>query len=124
MSPGIPTGPETVCNDKTTDYESEGSDDADNYEWILSPEDAGTLTAEGLLATVEWNADFSGTAYISLYGINDCGDGNPSNELEVQVDAIPTPDINGPDEACDNTSENYSVPENETSTFTWEVNGG
>jgi len=124
VEPGSPIGPETVCNDETSDYESEGSADADSYEWELSPEEAGILTTDGLSATVEWSTDFSGIAYISLYGINDCGDGNPSSELEVEVDAIPTPEINGPDIACDNTSENYSVAENETSTFTWEANGG
>ncbi len=124
LEPGTPTGPETVCNNVSSDYETTGSDDADSYEWLLSPEEAGVITANDLEATVEWDSEFSGTAFISVYGINVCGDGNPSGELEVEVDAIPMPLINGPDEVCDNTSEIYSTDQNETSTFTWEVTGG
>jgi len=124
LEPGTPTGPEAVCNNETSEYTSTGSDDADSYEWILSPEEAGTLTAVELDATVEWSTDFSGTAYISLYGINDCGEGYPSSELEVMVDAIPTPEVTGPDEVCDFDVTDYSTLEAVGNTYNWEVTGG
>ena len=124
LEPGTPTGPEAVCNNETSEYTSTGSDDADSYEWILSPEEAGTLTAVELDATVEWSTDFSGTAYISLYGINDCGEGYPSTELEVTVDAIPTPEVAGPDEVCDFDVTDYSTLEVAGNTYNWEVTGG
>jgi len=124
LEPETPTGPEAVCNDETSDYESDGTPDADSYEWTLTPEDAGTLTSDGLTATVVWSSDFSGIAEVSLYGINDCGDGNPSNVLEVTVDAIPMPVVDGADEVCDNTAEAYSTEEIEGTTYTWEISGG
>lgn len=124
IEPVDPTGPVMVCSNETSDYESTGTPDADSYEWVLSPEDAGTITGNGLEATVSWSSEFSGTANVSLYGLNDCGDGNSSNPLAVEVEAVPAPVVNGPDEVCDETSENYSVTENETSIFTWEVSGG
>jgi len=124
LEPETPTGPEMVCNDETSDYESDGTPDADSYEWTLTPEDAGVLTSDGLTATVVWSSDFSGIAEVSLYGINDCGDGNPSNVLEVTVDAIPMPEVNGPNEVCDNTAEAYSTEEIEDAAYTWEVSGG
>ena len=123
LEPAQPTGPEVICEEETSDYESEGSDDADSYGWILSPDDAGTITSNGLTATVEWNAGFSGTAYISLYGINECGDGNPSTALEVSVGS-PNPVIEGEEMVCDWSDEVYEVVNNEGSTYTWQVTGG
>ncbi len=124
LEPGTPTGPDVVCADTTTTYESDGTDDADSYEWQLSPVDAGTITGNGLEASVEWNTDFSGTALVSLYGINDCGDGNDSEALEVEVNGLPTPEVDGESLVCDNHTEDYSVEENDGSTYTWTVTGG
>lgn len=123
LEPGNPTGPETVCNDETSDYESTGSDDADSYVWTLDPAEAGTITGDGLSATVEWSSDFSGTATVSIAGVNDCGEGNPSS-LDVEVGAIPAPVVNGENEVCDNTSEDYTTEDNEGSTYIWDVTGG
>lgn len=123
LEPATPTGPEVICNEATADYVSTGSDDADSYAWEISPEDAGTIAGNGLEATVTWNAEFTGTAMISLYGINDCGSGGSSEAIEVSVGA-PNPEINGAEMACDWSDEFYQVVENEGSTYTWEVTGG
>jgi PKD repeat protein len=123
LEPGTPEGPEVVCEETSSDYTSEGTDDADSYVWLLSPEAAGTLTANGLDATVEWDPEFFGVAAISLYGINECGDGNLSNELEVSV-GTPAPVIAGQDLVCDWSEEFYEVEEHDGSTYTWEVTGG
>ena len=124
LEPGTPTGPEIICNEESTDYETDGTGDADSYEWILEPEEAGTIMPNGMEANVVWNSEFSGTAYISVYGINDCGDGNPSEELEVAVDGTPSPEILGEALACDFSTEMYEVEETAGSTYTWEVTGG
>lgn len=121
--PGTPTGPDTVCNNETSDYESDGSDDADSYVWTLSPDGAGTITGNGLTATVEWSSDFSGTATVSIAGVNDCGEGDPAT-MDVEVGAIPSPVITGEDEVCDNSSEDYSTTDNDGSNYTWDVTGG
>lgn len=124
LEPATPTGPEVVCNDETSDYESEGSDDADSYVWSLNPENAGELTSDGLSATVVWSSDFSGIAEVSLAGVNDCGTGNPAIALEVSIDAVPMPEIEGADEVCDNHSETYGTEEIEGGVYEWEVTGG
>ena len=124
LEPGMPSGPGLVCNDTVSTYTSTGVDDADSYVWVLSPEDAGTLTYDGLEATVEWSVDFSGTADVSLYGVNDCGDGNPSTALEVQVDAVPAPEIDGQDMVCDFSEEIYEVADNDGNSYEWTVTGG
>jgi hypothetical protein len=124
IEPGTPTGPELICGEATSDYETTGSEDATDYSWTLSPEEAGTIMGNGLQATVTWAEGFTGTAMISVFGINDCGDGDPSEALEVTVDTLPNPEIIGEDQVCDNTSEIYSTTQNGSSTFTWVVTGG
>jgi hypothetical protein len=124
LEPATPEGPEVICNDTSSTYESDGVEDADSYVWVLEPVEAGTLTFDELEATVEWNQEFSGMAEISLYGINECGDGNPSLSLEVQVNDVPDPEINGEDMVCDYQVEVYEVTETPGNTYVWEVTGG
>ena len=121
--PETPSGPDSVCNDETSDYQTGGSDDADSYAWTLSPDGAGTITGDGLTATVEWSSDFSGTATVSVAGVNDCGEGEPAT-MDVEVGAVPAPVISGENEVCDNTSEDYTTEDNDGSTYTWDVTGG
>ncbi|MEJ2596341.1 MAG: T9SS type A sorting domain-containing protein [bacterium] len=115
--------PDVICQESSSDYTSQGADDADSYVWELTPEDAGSIVATGLEATVEWNAEFSGTAYVSLYGINDCGEGDPSEALEVSVGA-PNPVVEGEGLVCDWSEEIYAVEDHAGSSYTWEVTGG
>lgn len=84
---GTPTGPETVENDTPDVYETSGSDNADSYEWMLTPVEAGSVAGETEIATVTWNTDFTGTAYLSVRGVNNCFDGDYSDELEITVNA-------------------------------------
>ncbi|HEY9113117.1 MAG TPA: T9SS type A sorting domain-containing protein [Bacteroidales bacterium] len=122
-APGQVAGPEVACNVATTDYTSTGSADADSYVWELSPEEAGTISGSELEATVSWNAEYSGTAIISLAGVNDCGTGEAST-LEVAVNSNFVLTIDGADLTCDFQSESYSVEQNESFTYTWAVTGG
>ncbi len=123
LEPETPTGPDAICDEASSDYQSGGSEDADSYVWELSPQEAGTLTYDSLTATVEWSTDFNGLAYLSLYGVNDCGDGNPSEALEINVGS-PNPVIEGEDLVCDWSEENYLVEDNSGSSYFWEVSGG
>lgn len=123
LEPATPEGPTVICEETSSDYSTEEQDDADSYVWVLTPAEAGTISGEGVDATVEWDDEFSGMAYISVYGVNYCGDGNPSNELEVSVGS-PNPIIEGADMVCDFQVEDYAVEDHEGSTYTWEVTGG
>jgi hypothetical protein len=121
--PATPEGLTFICNEVTSDYTSEGVDNADSYQWEISPEEAGTISSTELEATVTWNNEFNGIALITLYGINDCGPGNPSEALEVSVGS-PNPEISGEEMVCDFSTESYEVAFNEGSTYTWTVTGG
>jgi uncharacterized delta-60 repeat protein len=120
---GTPEGPVSVCSEPTSEYSSNGADDADSYVWTLLPEFAGSIDENGLQATVTWSTEFSGTATITIAGANDCGEGTPSEELEIAVGAA-NPVISGEEMVCDFSDETYSVVDNSGSTFLWTITGG
>ncbi|MBW6460275.1 MAG: T9SS type A sorting domain-containing protein, partial [Bacteroidales bacterium] len=43
------------------------------YEWLLEPEEAGTLLSLDTLAEVTWNPQFEGQAVVRARSLNDCG---------------------------------------------------
>ena len=69
----------------SSEYTAEEVAFATSYEWGLYPAEAGTLTAEEMQATVEWNDSFTGEAEIIITGINECGTGVHSEPLVVDV---------------------------------------
>jgi len=71
-----PAGPDVVdLKDVTTsDYEIAPVTGAIGYDWMLDPDNAGSIApanAEGTVATVTWNPDFRGTASITVAGQSD-----------------------------------------------------
>ncbi len=63
----VPQGDSIICPGTTSSgYNVSTVKDATAYEWLLTPENAGTLTANNENATVLWNSGFKGTASISL----------------------------------------------------------
>jgi len=76
------------------------------YVWQLSPEEAGSISGEGTTGIVDWNFDFSGEALISVYGVNDCGDGQTFEYLPVTINALPDVTFDmGVDSVCIYTPE-------------------
>ncbi len=119
-----PTGPEEVCPNTTTDYQTSPIPDADTLVWTLNPSDAGIIIGSGENILIEWSATYSGMAYLSIYGSNDCGDGDPSDDLEINVNEMPSPEIMGETLVCEDEEEVYSTNDNTGSTYVWEVQGG
>ncbi|MCB0805452.1 MAG: T9SS type A sorting domain-containing protein [Bacteroidales bacterium] len=85
-----PTGETEMCQDSpNSTYNTSGAVGALSYNWMIEPTSAGTISGGGDVGIVDWNMDFSGTATISVVGVNDCGDGEYSEELEVMIHATP-----------------------------------
>jgi hypothetical protein len=86
--PGLPAGDDNIVIDNTfvTSYTVTAVEDATSYLWILEPADAGTFAGEGTTATVVWDRDYAGTAYVSVIAINGCGESIVSNALEITVE--------------------------------------
>lgn len=56
------------------------------YVWNLWPEEAGELFENNNESTIYWNPDFLGDATLKVSAINDCGQGEFSEELNIFVD--------------------------------------
>jgi len=97
---GLPEGLTEMCQgSENTTYETTGATNALSYVWVLTPEAAGTISGGGTVGIVSWNMDFSGTAEISVYGVNDCGDGDSSDALVITLNALPEVFVNMVDTA-------------------------
>jgi hypothetical protein len=96
-APEMPAGPEyiDVTETETSVYTINAVEGSDEYYWVLTPAEAGTIIGNSLQGTVSWNPEFSGTAYVSAGGGNECGFGIASDALEVTV-ANGTVSINDP----------------------------
>jgi hypothetical protein len=86
----MPQGPEQVDPNITpvTEYTTQEIEGAENYNWYLVPEFAGTISGTGINASVSWSPDFIGTASVTVAGENQCGEGEISPALEVTVDVV------------------------------------
>jgi len=82
---GTPEGDDEVCTNTGTssEYTTSGAMYADSYTWMISPADAGTITGTGMTATVDWTANWEGTASIKVMAVNDCGSGIVSEGFDV-----------------------------------------
>jgi hypothetical protein len=122
--PGTPTGEDIVCGSDTSEYITNSGSNTDTLTWILSPTEAGTMMPGDESVEIMWSPGFSGDAFLSVYGTNDCGDGPPSNELEITVLMPPAPEISGPDSVYSDSTAAYMTAENPGNTYDWEVSGG
>jgi hypothetical protein len=81
------SGPDTVCSTVTASsvYTIDTAVWATGYEWLLQPEEAGTITDDSLSAEITWNLTFEGTAEIKARGTSDCGASEWSEAKCVRV---------------------------------------
>jgi hypothetical protein len=84
---GIISGLSSVDNylGLPSDYISSASTFATSYEWRLEPVEAGSISGTGLSAQVTWSSGFTGTALVSVRGVNECGVGPYSQNYPVAV---------------------------------------
>ncbi|MEN8225265.1 MAG: T9SS type A sorting domain-containing protein, partial [Bacteroidota bacterium] len=99
--PGTPEGPSELCQDnENTIYMSSGAQYGLSYEWALYPETAGNITGNGLEAEVDWDDAYIGSAEIIIISGNTCGNGPPSDTLDIIIQIPPDADA-GDDQVID-----------------------
>ena len=86
-APVKPVGPDTVDlkDIATTDYTTTGITGAESYMWFLDPVEAGVIAGNTTTGTVTWDADFRGTALITVSGILSGCDGTVSDPMLTLV---------------------------------------
>jgi photosystem II stability/assembly factor-like uncharacterized protein len=119
-----PMGPVNQCNNETSTYSGSLPSDAYELTWSLFPPEAGTITANGLSATIDWADTFTGNALLSVAGQNDCGTGPLSAPLSIDISDSPDPVVSGPVSVCAFQVNNYSLIPVVGSIYDWFVTGG
>ncbi len=86
-SPVKPLGPESLDVNKTVQSEYTISEvpDAEAYQWILAPENAGSITGSGLAGVVVWNNTYRGQASVKVKASNICGESIASEEKTLSI---------------------------------------
>jgi photosystem II stability/assembly factor-like uncharacterized protein len=120
-----PTGPTSVCNNSPATFTASLPANGFTLVWTLVPASAGVITQPSTTtASVAWNSGFSGAVAITVQGQNECGTGAASPALNVTVNALPVPAINGIATVCKTQSINYTTTLNTGSSYVWTVTGG
>ncbi|MCB9023523.1 MAG: T9SS type A sorting domain-containing protein [Lentimicrobiaceae bacterium] len=92
LPPGMPLGPAVYCSGGgSTSYHIPPLANANTYEWILTPANAGTINGNANNIQIAWSPAFTGMATLKVRGVNDCGASAWSPVLEIQVLVIPVP---------------------------------
>ena len=121
-----PTGPTNICeNSIHNNYQTTGAVHADSYDWLVSPDTAGTITGNDTAVFLNLNTGYLGPLSISVRGVNECGNGDYSQELFINVDPLPlTPTTPvGQTFLCVNSGNaTYTTTQTENATsYTWDI---
>lgn len=86
--PDQPMGDVEPCTNYGTTYQYHTNtvQSADYYIWELLPDEAGTISGTGRNVSVVWTPDYVGTVFIHVKAVNDCGESDFSESLEVQAE--------------------------------------
>lgn len=123
LKPSKPMGETVVCNGSNSSYTS-ASVNATSYEWQLTPAGAGNLQNETTSSvSVSWNSTWTGTASLSVKGVN-AGNYSPLSELlTVEVNATPSkPSISGSSLADKGSTKIYLATAENATSWEWYIN--
>lgn len=109
-----PTGDTVVCeNLLSNNYLTSDNDNPIEVNWLLTPENAGTLVQNDESATINWSSIFTGTAKLWVFPSNECGVGSNSDTLFIERIALPEKPIiyiSATAEFCDGDSITFTAP--------------
>lgn len=121
----LPEGDTTLCeNPVNSDITTTGAAGTAEYEWNISPVEAGTISGSGTTCTVDWDDAFVDTAWITVRGINEECIGNYSEALQVVILAYPdkATQPEGDTALCQDTDNTeYVTSAVNASSYYWEI---
>lgn len=124
---GTIVGDDTVCQGQTgVIYSVPAVANADNgYIWNM-PSGATIVSGNNTNSITVDFANNATSGVITVYGINDCGDGVVSADFDVTVNPLPanTGTISGTDTVCQGETHIYSVSIANATSYEWTISGG
>ncbi|WP_421765464.1 T9SS type A sorting domain-containing protein [Ekhidna sp.] len=128
VRPQKPNGPNIVCSSSMEKYFTEEIENVDQYIWTLTPEEAGTILANGSrFVDIVWSNTYEGMAQLSVQGVNSENQSEVSapSEIEIYTSIEPALEIDGPLMVCEGESAKYQligIGLSEESKIVWIVN--
>ena len=87
---GTITGTAVLCQGSSGVAYSVGAvANATTYAWTLTPAAAGTISGNTKAITINWSSAFTGTASLTVEGVNSCGNGISSPSFAILVNPNP-----------------------------------
>lgn len=87
---GIITGTPVLCQGSTDVAYSVGTiPNVSSYSWTLTPVVAGTINGNTKSITINWSSTFTGTAILTVEGVNNCGNGISSPAFSILINPNP-----------------------------------
>ena len=126
VAPVAPQGNTAMCiNPGTQTYTISPVPDAVTYNWVITPQSAGTLTPSGTSCAVAYSPSYTGTATLKAQGSNSCGGGAWSPDLSIHISNPPAQPAapTGLTSFCENTfNTTYTVTAVPNATaYAWEI---
>lgn len=117
------TAPDSVCQgSQNVFYCVMPIYNADTIIWELLPPEAGSISGSGDSIYVDFDPDFFGEAYITGYGINDCGAGDDATYLTYVI-GEPMAEAGLSSVMCQNTPHTLSGTAYNYSVSVWHTEG-
>ena len=85
-TPEAITGLSQVCMGENETYSINQVANAEYYNWILTPANAGSFAGNGTEIVISFSNNYTGAASLKVCGINNCGIGNFSEEFNILVE--------------------------------------
>lgn len=86
-APTMPQGDDVVdyVSVTTSQYTVAEVENAAAYIWSLDPSEAGTISADGVNAQIDWNTDYIGMVDLSVKATGPCGESAFSEALTIEL---------------------------------------
>jgi PKD repeat protein len=113
-TPETPEGETSLCeNNANTTYHTNNAMYATDWYWEIQPLEAGNLNNMGPLVEIDWDENFTGTAFLKVASGNLCGQSDFSDPLEIFVMPMPenAGEISGENEVCQEDVTVYLIDE-------------
>jgi len=85
VAPSVPLGPTENCGSFTYQYSTSAVPNSTAYNWSVNPATAGTITGNGLAASLSASNTWNGAYTVQVAGINSCGNGPLSIALNCTL---------------------------------------
>jgi len=116
--PTAPDGENSFCIDPGESVYTTEFVEGYAYEWFFEPSSAGIFESDSNSATVSWNSEFTGAASIKVKATNECGEGEFSEILAIDVHNNPEVNLGDDTEVCIGTHATLDAG-NEGAQYLW-----